>query len=247
MINDIITSVKTYFEALKIINKLNLWRYFLIPAVLGLLLGLAIISVSYTFSANLGTYISDFWPFEFGKGFVTVLSRWISGFIILILGITFYKNILMAVSAPLMSPMSEKVEAYLTGKPIEDVKTTGNYQTQLVRSIRLNGRNLFRELLITLPLMLLSFIPVFGLITVVLIFYFQSYFTGFGNMDYTLERHLNYKDSKLFVKKYKGIAFGNGAVFTLMLFIPLVGIMVTLPISTVASTVDTVKKLHLME
>ncbi len=50
--------------------------------------------------------------------------------------------------------------------------------------------------------------------------------------------------SNFFIKKHKGIAIGNGLIFTLMLFIPFVGIMITLPISTVASTIDSVKKLH---
>ena len=112
-----------------------------------------------------------------------------------------------------------------------------------MRSLRLNVRNLFKELIITLPLMLLSLIPVVGLIAVVLIFYFQSYYTGIGNMDYTLERHLNYSESKKFIKKNKGIAIGNGAVFTLMLLIPFIGIMLTLPVATVAATINVVENL----
>ena len=41
-----------------------------------------------------------------------------------------------------------------------------------------------------------------------------------------------------------GIAFGNGFVFTILLFIPFIGIMLTLPIVTIASTIDAVKKLN---
>ena len=62
-------------------------------------------------------------------------------------------------------------------------------------------------------------------------------------MDYTLERHLNYKESQAFYRKYKGVAVGNGIVFTLLLFIPFVGIMISLPVATVAATLETVKKL----
>ncbi len=245
MIKDISNSIQTYFKAIKLIQKLNLWKYFLIPAGVGLVLGLAFISTAYSLSDNLGAYISNFWPFDFGKGFITGLTTWISGFSILILGIIFYKHILMALSAPFMTPVSEKVEAYLTKKAIVKNNSKTDLVKQLMRSIRLNTNNLLKELLITLPLMLLSFIPVFGLLTVVLIFYYQSYYTGFGNMDYTLERHLNYRQSKQFVKKNKGIAVGNGAVFTLMLFIPIIGVIVTLPISAVAATIDTIKRLDI--
>ena len=63
-------------------------------------------------------------------------------------------------------------------------------------------------------------------------------------MDYTLERYLSYKQSSIFVKKNKGLAAGNGLLFILMLFIPIAGITLTLPISTVAATIETLKKLE---
>jgi len=243
MIKDIIQSIQSYFRAIRIIKELSLWKYFLIPALIGLLLGGIFITTSYSLADNLGSYISSFWKFDFGKDFVTTASTWLGGFAILIIGIILYKHLLMALSAPFMTPVSEKVEAYLTGK--EAPKTTGKsaFIKQLLRSVRLNLRNLIKELLLTIPLLILSFIPVIGLLATILILYIQSYYTGFGNMDYTLERYLNYRESKTFVRKNKGIAVGNGLIFTLMLFIPLVGIMLTLPIATVASTVDTVGRL----
>jgi CysZ protein len=93
-------------------------------------------------------------------------------------------------------------------------------------------------------LIILSFIPVVGIVASMLILYVQAYYTGFGNMDYTMERYFNYRDSKKFVKRHRGIAVGNGLVFTLMLFVPIVGIMLTLPVATVASTVDTIDKIQ---
>lgn len=242
MIKDVFSSINSYVTSIKLINELKLWKYFLIPAVIGLILGLLFIGSAISFSDDLGTVLSKYWKWDFGKSVVTSLSTWIAGFVILVLGVILFKHILMALSAPFMSPVSEKVEAHLTQKPI--VKQSSSFVNQLIRSIKINSSSLLKELIIVLPLMLLSLIPVIGLIGVVLIFYFQSYFAGAGNMDVTLERHLDYTQSKKFVKKHKGIAFGNGLIFTLMLFIPFIGVMLTLPIATVASTIDTVKKLN---
>jgi CysZ protein len=72
----------------------------------------------------------------------------------------------------------------------------------------------------------------------------QAFYAGFGNMDYTLERHFSYKESIEFVKKRKGIAIGNGIVFMLILLIPVVGILIVLPLSIVAATIETLKALH---
>ena len=63
-------------------------------------------------------------------------------------------------------------------------------------------------------------------------------------MDYTLERHYNYKDSITFVKQHKGIAIGNGIVFMLLLMIPVIGIILVLPLSVVSATKETVKRVH---
>jgi CysZ protein len=97
------------------------------------------------------------------------------------------------------------------------------------------------ELLLTIPILLISFIPVINIFSSVLLFLVQSYYAGFGNMDYTLERHYEVKESVAFVRKNRGIAIGNGIVFMAMLLIPVIGIILVLPLSVTASTTQTVK------
>jgi len=60
-------------------------------------------------------------------------------------------------------------------------------------------------------------------------------------MDYTLERHLSYKQSIQFVNKYRGVAIGNGIIFMLMLLIPVIGIIFVLPLSVTAASTETIK------
>jgi CysZ protein len=72
----------------------------------------------------------------------------------------------------------------------------------------------------------------------------QAYYAGFGTMDYTLERHYNYKNSIRFVQKHRGIAIGNGLGFMLLLLIPVIGIIIVFPLSVVAATKNTVAELH---
>lgn len=244
MVKEILQGIEAYGKAIALIKKLNLWKYFLIPALIGFFTGIIIIFIAYSTSDILGNKIASIWVWEWGKETVTSISHWIGGLLVLIVGITIYKHIVMALSAPFMSPVSEKVEVYLTGKEINLSDTWKEFFDLLMRGLKINIRNLFFELLFTLPLMILSFIPGLNLLTTVLIFYFQAYYAGFGNMDYTMERYFSYDESVQFVKRHKGTAVGNGFLFSLMLFIPLIGIMITLPISTVASTIETLKKLE---
>jgi CysZ protein len=74
-----------------------------------------------------------------------------------------------------------------------------------------------------------------------MIFLVQAYYAGFGNMDYTLERHYGYKESIQFVKRNRGLAIGNGVLFIAMLIIPIIGVILVLPLSVAASTTETIR------
>ena len=63
-------------------------------------------------------------------------------------------------------------------------------------------------------------------------------------MDYTLERHFEYKKSVAFVRKHRGIAIGNGIVFILFLFIPIIGVILVLPLSVTAASTKTLELLN---
>lgn len=223
--------------------KLKLWKYFFVPIVISIITATLIGLTAYGLSDNIGSFIAKIWLLEWGKDVFTSFSSVLGAIMVLVIGLIIYKHIIMAFSAPFMSPVSEKIEAHLTGiQKHEHRKTT--FQQQLWRGIRVNVRNLLKELLITIPLLLLKFIPVVNIFSTILLFMVQAYYAGFGNMDYTLERHFNYKDSLNFVRQHRGIAIGNGMVFMLFLFIPVIGIILVLPLSVTAASLKTVKLLQ---
>ncbi len=240
MFKNIINGIKAYFGTFKLISKLGLWKYFAIPILISVVTGLSFVALAYFFSDNLGLLIAKIWPWDWGAETFATISTYIGGLLILVLGLILYKHIVMALSAPFMSPVSEKVEAHLLGET-KHIHRNTSFRQQLARGIRINVRNLVRELLFMIPLLIISFIPVIGILGTILIFLIQAYYVGFGNMDYTMERHFNYKESIQFVRKHRGAAIGNGIVFVLMLFIPIIGFIITLPISVVAASTETVK------
>ena len=56
-------------------------------------------------------------------------------------------------------------------------------------------------------------------------------------MDYTLERHFKYKESVAFIRQHRGLAIGNGIGFLLLLFIPVIGVILVLPLSVTSASV----------
>lgn len=246
MFKNIFIGLKAYAGAFELISKLKLWKYFVIPILISVVTAVVIGLYAYGFSDNIGQFISKIWVWEWGKEPFTTISEIFGGIIIIVLGLVLYKHIIMALSAPFMSPVSEKIEAHLLGensKLIHQHRNT-SFQEQLWRGIRINLRNLFMELWLTAIILIISLVPVIGWFTSLLLFFIQAYYAGFGNMDYTLERHFKYKESLTFVRKNRGIAIGNGIVFMLFLLIPVVGVILVLPLSVTAASTETVKLLN---
>ncbi len=239
MIKHILSGMQAYSGALTLISKLKLWKYFFIPIIISVITATIILLSAYGLSDNLGRFIAKIWIWDFGKDTFTSISTFIGAIIIIALGLILYKHIIMALSAPFMSPVSEKIETYLTGQTTHYHRNT-TFKEQLWRGIRINMRNLGKELLITIPILLLKFIPVINIFSTVLLFLVQAYYAGFGNMDYTLERHFKYRESIQFIRKHRGVAIGNGIVFILFLLIPLAGVILVLPMSVTAASLKTV-------
>lgn len=244
MITNIFNGIQAYFTAFSLLKKLNLWSYFVMPIGISFVLGIFIIFSAYGLSDNIGSYIASIWGFSWGKETVTDISHFIGGLLVFAFGIVIFKHILMAVVAPFMSPISEKIELHLIGTVTKQGTGFKAQTSTLARSIRLSIRNIIMEILWIIPLFIFSFIPLIGFVFLILIFLIQAYYAGFGNMDYTLERYFSYRESVAFVKKNRGIAIGNGIVFMAILLIPIIGILVVLPLSVVASTTETLKALH---
>lgn len=239
MIKNIIKGINAYAGTFKLISKLGLWKYFGIPMFISFGIAILVGISAWGFSDNLGRAITKIWIWEWGAETFETISTFFGGLIIIILGLILYKHIVLALSAPFMGPVSGKIEAYITGQAPKHRNTSG--LSQLWRGIRINVRNLVMELLLTIPIIIIGFIPVIGIISTVLLFLVQSYYAGFGNMDYTLERHFNMKQSLNFVKQNRGVAIGNGMIFMLMLLVPILGIILVLPLSVTAASSETVR------
>lgn len=247
MIKGITKGIKAYFEAYEILSRLKLWKYFAIPMLLCLILFLIIGILSYFLSEDIGNYIASiwfdsFWPWDNGKDTIHNISNILGALIVIIIGFIAFKQIVMALTAPFIGPISKIIEDDFTGVVSE--KENSSSLKLLLRGVKLALRNFVRELCLTIPILLLGLFPILGLFSPVLLFLLQSYFAGFGNMDSTLERHCSYKKSIEFIQRNKGVAIGNGIVFMIFLLIPFLGVILVLPFSVTAATIATLKLIN---
>jgi len=244
IVNDFRDGIEAYSEAYRLIKSMRLWGYVLLPGVLSILFGSGIFFLAWHYSGGIGDFIKNNYPFDFGENQFAAVAQYAGWIIIAALAYVSYKYVILILVAPFMSPLSEKIEAHLQGRKSNARFNPIRAGKELWRGLRVSLRNLFRELIYTGILILLGLIPLIGFLSAPAIFMVQAYFVGFGNMDYTLERHMGVKESADFVGDYKGLAIANGSIFLLILMIPVLGLFLAPSLATVASAVETVQRLE---
>ena len=98
MINNILKGIQEYTGAFALISKLKLWKYFAIPILISIVTAIIIGLSAYGLSDNIGRFIANIWPWDFGKDTFTSISTFIGGIVVLAIGLILYKHIIMALS-----------------------------------------------------------------------------------------------------------------------------------------------------
>ena len=243
-LRDFRDAVDAYSQAFRLIRELRLWGYIMIPGLLSIVYGLALAALAWKWSGPLAERIVNAYPFDWGSAVIVTVASYIGWLIAGALGFVLYKYVILIMVAPFMSPLSERIENHLSGSNDSAKFDVMRMAGEIVRGVRISLRNIIRELFFTFILFIISFIPLVGVVSAPLIFLVQSYYAGFGNMDYTLERHMGVRQSAMFVRDYKGLAVGNGMLFLLILMVPVIGLFFAPGLATVAGALETVDRLE---
>lgn len=220
----------TYSRAMSIVFSRNMWWVFIVPVILNILIfyfGNSYVNSLADAAVNKTTsYITSWFEYSWLETFNKIF-----GFILWILiKIIFYivfiytsGYIVMVLMSPIYAYVSEKTEEMVTGKKYPT--NFKQFMKDILRGVSLATRNFVIEILLTIVLIVVSFIPLLGFFTPICLLVIASYFYGYSFMDYSLERRkLKIKESNLFVRKHKGVAVSNGLVFSIMLAIPFCGV-----------------------
>lgn len=241
--NGFFNAIRHYHSAFHLIARLKLGVYFLIPAIVSLIVGIGLLFSIIHLGDNFGAWMGTHYPFETGAIWFAKVAQWVGYILISILAIILFRYIIMMFLSPFLSPLSAKVEKHYM-QTNDAGWSLNQLSSEIIRSIRLNIRNLMKELLLTLLLIILGFIPVIGWFAGLLILLVQAYFSGFQNMDFTMERHFNMQESIRFVNANRGLAIGNGLIFIGMLMIPVLGVILGPPLAVIAATVGVMETME---
>jgi CysZ protein len=244
MIGDFFDGARSYFSAWRLMSRLGIWSYIILSGCLSVLIGGILLYSAWKTASATENYILTHYTWKFGQNILVKIAKWLSLILNVSMAIIVYRAILTVLISPFMSPISVKVEAYLTQKNVQEPDFFSAQTIQLlVRGTQLSVRNLFRELWYTLLLLIFGLVPLIGWFAPVLIFVVQAFYAGFGCMDYTLERYKNAQDSIKFARNHRGLMIGNGSIMLLLLMIPVVGLFFAPVLSTIAATIVVLKRI----
>ncbi len=230
MIIQILSIIKLFFTSL-FGGSSGMRKYFLYTAGLAIAITALFFYLINLFIGQVKVFILDLIPYDWTQGsWVISLLLGISSIFIFI---AVFKYIIIVLLSPLLSYISEKAEMQETGNQVE---SSFSFLNATSRSIRINTRNMLKELILSVFLFVLSFIPGVNFISIPLLFMVQAYFAGFGIMDFYLERHHEIKESIGIVYKNKWAAMSLGSLFLIVISIPILGAILAPYYATIVGT-----------
>lgn len=205
--------LKSYYEALRFIRDYRLYWYFLIPAVLMLIIYYIGNNILYSkVEADLSNMNGIVWYFIHIAVNISIA----------ILLMKFAKYLVVIVLSPLLSHLSQRCEKIITGNtyPIEYKQIWRDTK----RGIRLAVRNMLWEYFFFIVILTIAWIgwneprqsPLFYLTFIIGFYYY-----GFSFIDYDNERRKRDERKSIeYVRLHRGLAMGIGMIYSLLILVP---------------------------
>lgn len=250
--SDFSDGLTSYGKSLKFIKDNRLSKFFIFPILLNILLyffgflalGELTDQIITTVEAYMNTDSWDFWGAEALGGTIEFLLWLVLKILSFLLLIFLGGHLVLILLSPVLAYVSEQAEQVLEGT--EYPFNFKQFVSDIIRGVLISLRNFGLELGLIIICFFISLIPVIGLLTAPFLFFVSAYYYGFSFIDYNLERRrYKLKHSVSFMKRNKGLVIGNGFVYALVLFIPLIGVSIAgfiAIISTVSATLSLHKK-----
>lgn len=216
----------TYSEAHRFIMQHRLYRLFLIPVLINILLFTLLMWLGISWASGMAESLyawlaldaADWGNWNWAKDVIYWSLSIILHLLVIVVYLSTVRYIMLILIAPVLAYVSEKTEEIATGKAYPF--SLGQLLKDAWRGAKLAFRNGIAELLITILLFAFGFIPVLGWFAPFILFGVQSYFYGFSMLDYYFERQrLDADSSRRYIYGHKWVAVGNGAYFNGLIYL----------------------------
>ena len=250
--------VAMFFKAFGFVFEKGLWHYIFYPLVLWIIMFL----IGLYFTSELGDYIQVWvdkqvntipdeghwlsWFKSFVNGYLGFIAAWLIKLTLWAISGTFMKYLTLILLSPVFSLLSESVAEKMGAKAASF--NFGQLLKDVLRGILINLRNMMLEYLLIFGCFILGimFLPL-SFILYPFLLLAGWYFIGFSMMDYSCERNkMGVIKSIRFIRSNMGIACGIGFCYSILMWLPMVGMMFA-PVMAVAGATMAVEEIKKKE
>lgn len=240
-------AIKSYGKAISFVFEKGLWIYFIYSVIIAGLLVLGGFQMVQALANWLEGWVMLYFNSDPDGGWLSYLGTALHFLLSIGLKILFFfifstlsKYILLILMSPIMALLSSRTEEIITGKVYPF--NLPQFIKDILRGILIALRNMFIEFGFIFLGFLIVWIPVLGWIGALFLFILSYYFYGFSMIDYINERRRKgIPESVKYVRKNKGLAIGNGFIFSLIFMIPFIGGMLAAVVAPVAACIAVIE------
>lgn len=245
LLKEIVISIQAYFKAHEFIAKHKLWKWIIIPGIFYAILFV----ISMYFFGKSATAVIEYITIDLGLnmwlqrlqsswiGFLFTIGSVILWLILMLLYFSLFKYIWLIIGAPVFSYLSDKTQSI-----IEERNMPFNLQhffSHVLRGIKMAARNTIWQTVYIVSIIFLSLLPLVGWISPLVAIVIECYYYGFSMLDYSCERNnMSAPKSIDFIGHHKGLAIGNGMIFYMFHFVPIIGWVFAPAYAVIAGTIS---------
>lgn len=208
--------------AAALLYRSRLAGWFWAPVILNAVLLMVLTLVAWKAGSNFSARTLEWLGVDDPGGWIGMLVSFLIRLALFALYFTVYKQLVLIILAPLLSLLGEALDTAITGRQFPF--SFRQLLKDSWRGMRLAMRNLVLELLITLGILLFSFVPVIGLLGPVVLFLVQGYFTGFSLLDYGCERdRMSVPNSRSYLRSRRWLCIAVGVYHNVLFLLPVIG------------------------
>lgn len=247
MINDFISGINYFLKGLGLITRPGLKRFVLVPATISFaILSIVLICAFYQFSDLLEwllpskNALSDWpewliWLANIVLGVIKFLLYILFAALSLIITSFTYTILANLVASPFNGRLSEKTEeVYYSEKPVID--TESSLFKDIPAAILHELRKIVYFLILLIPLVIISLIPVVNIIAAPLWFIFGSWVLAVEYCDFPAGNHqIGFKELKGKLAEKRALSLGFGATASLLTLVPILNFFV-MPAAVIGAT-----------
>ncbi len=248
MLKELILAIRAYFSAHRFILEHKLWKWMIVPGLVYaylFVLGMNYFSQSSSFfieaiilKTGLKSWVDTLSNDLLGF-FITMGSFWL-WFTLLLFYFALFKYLFLIVFSPFFAYLHLRIDAIK--KDIPFIFNVTAYRKLIKRALLLNVTNLLWQTVYLIPIVIICTLPIIGWFTPIFTILLECYFLGAAMLDYSLaSENKNKIAAAAYVNNHKGLPIGNGLVFYLLHFIPIIGWMTAPFYALIAAKLNTLE------